>query len=187
MYQILLRKFNIRPQEAGFTFLLILSAVFLGGFISTFDVVAHALFFEQWNQSDFSLVYLFGGGGGILFFGIYSLLHKRLSYKFFHFLILTLITLVVLIYLLSYMLQNTEALAFAGLALMFPVNLLLLLSFWRYNRKLLLPEQTKRTFPLIEFGFFLGVVIACLVMFLLLRYFNHQVLPPVAMFFLMGI
>jgi uncharacterized protein with PQ loop repeat len=61
--------------------LLFISAFFLGGFLSSFDIISHAIFFEHWNQQDFSMVYLFSGGFGIILFSIYTILHKRVSYK----------------------------------------------------------------------------------------------------------
>lgn len=187
MYQILLKALNIEKQEAGMSLFLFISAVLLGGFLGSFDVVSHAIFFEHWSQADFPIVYFLGGAFGLILFGIYAMLHKRLPYKVFHFLNLSLIGLIVIIYFVLYFFQPGEIVTFAGLVIMFPVNILLLLTFWRYCRKLLLPEQTKRIFLLIEFGVFTGIATICLIIFFFLGIYQHSVIALMALFSLLGL
>ena len=182
MQQSFLRKLNIRDKEGGLSILLFISAFFLGGFICSYDIVSHAIFFERWSQQDFSMVYLFSGGFGIVLFSIYTFLHKRLSYKLFHFINTTLVMGLVVAFFTLYIIRPDEIISFAGLALMFPVNLLAMLTFWRFKRKLLLPEQTKRIFPFVEFGFVAGVVVVCAGIFLLLRNYTYHIIIPAAIF-----
>lgn len=187
MYQVFLRKINIGRQEAGFAWLLFFSAFFLGAFLSCFDITAHSIFFEHWEQQDFPLVYVFSGILGLLLFGLYTFLHKRLAYKFFYFLNISIITILVVAYTIFYFIQADEVISFIGLVLMFPVNLLAIISFWRYKRKLLLPEQAKRLFPFIDFGFISGIVLVCMGSFFLLRIYDHTVILPLTVLFLLAL
>ena len=81
MHSQLLRKLNISGDETRPTLLLFLSAILLGGFLSTFDILCHSIFLANWQAEDITLAYIFSGALGMLLFGLYTYLHKRLHYK----------------------------------------------------------------------------------------------------------
>ncbi len=176
MFASLLKKLNIERQEAGFFSLLFLSAFFLGAYLCIFDVTAHAIFFEDWNQEDMLLAYIFSGILGILLFFVYSLLHKRVSYKLFNNINLTIILAATIIYFGLYYLRFSIIVSFAGLIIMFPLNALSLLTFWRYYRKLLKPIQTRRLFPILEAGVVFGTVICACLLAGHLNFFDYKTL-----------
>jgi AAA family ATP:ADP antiporter len=180
IYSLLLRKLHIERQEAGFIFLLLFSSAVLGIYLSTFDIVAHTIFFEKWQQKDMILAYVFSGLLGIVIFFFYSFLHKRISFKIFNFINLLFILLLTLSFFVLYYTGPDEIITFAGLVIMFPLNLLSLLTFWRYYRKLLKPVQTKRLFPILDTGLALGTVVSTLIIIFLLSYFSYQTLGVVA-------
>ncbi len=185
MYKKLLGRLNIDSGEVVFTILLTLSAFVLGVFLCTYDIIAHALFFEKWKQEDFALVYVFSGSLGIILFFIYSFLHKRISFKLFHFLTSLLIVLVAGFFITYYFISPGDYSTFFLLVSMFPVNLLALLIFWRYQRKILLPEQTKRIFPVLETGLIAGIAVAAFSTVLLLRIYDYHVLAVISVLFLL--
>ena len=184
MNNILLRKLNIKHQEIAFTILITLSAFILGVFLCSYDIIAHALFFERWEQKDIPLVYAFSGGLGLVLFFIYSFFHKRISFKLFHFLTSSLILIITGGILTYYFISPGDLSTFFLLVSMFPVNLLALLTFWRYQRKVLLPEQTKRIFPILEAGLISGIAVTAYSTVLLLRIFDYHILAVISAFFL---
>jgi ATP:ADP antiporter, AAA family len=181
MYASLLRKLSIERKEAGFIFLLFFSAIVLGTYLCTFDIVAHTIFFEQWAQKDMIMAYLFSGVFGMLLFFMYSLLHKRVSFKVFNTINLSIIFLSTLVYFVLYFYSANKFTTFGGLVFMFPLNLLSLLTFWRYYRKLLRPAQTKRLFPILETGLALGMVASSVLAVLLLNYSSYRILGGITL------
>ncbi len=184
MHKKLLRRLNIRTGEVTFTLLLTLTAFVLGIFLCSYDIIAHALFFEKWEQKDIAMVYIFSGGLGIVLFFIYSFLHKRISFKLFHFLTSFLILIVVGFFITYYFLSPGDSSSFFILVSIFPVNVLAILAFWRYQRKILLPEQTKRIFPILEAGLATGVAIAAFSTVLLIQVFDYHILIGITALFL---
>ena len=184
MNKKLIKRLNIDSGEVIFTLLLGLSAFVLGVFLCTYDIIAHTLFFEKWEQKDIPMVFVFSGGLGIILFYIYSFLHKRISFKLFHFLTSLLILIVVSFFIAFYYAMPEDYGSFFLLVSVFPVNALGLLSFWRYQRKVLLPEQTKRIFPILETGLVAGIAIAAYSEVFLIREFDYHILTTISAFFL---
>ncbi|MBN1598115.1 MAG: HEAT repeat domain-containing protein [Bacteroidales bacterium] len=171
MYRFIIRKLNIDRREVTFSFFMFITSGILGVFLSTFDIVTHAIFLEKFNQNDLTLAYLFSGVLGIIMFFIYSQAFKRLSVKVFNFINLFIILAATSIYFYFFFFWDTLWAGFFGLVVMFPVNLLALLNFWRYLRKVLHPHQMRRLYPKVEFGFILGMITGSfLVTGVLLRY-----------------
>ncbi len=182
MYSLLLRILNIKRSEVGFTFLMFLSAGILGIFLSTFDIAAHAIFLDNQELSsrDMGMVYLFSGVLGILVFTIFAQAYKRLSAKVFYFINLLIVLSGISLYLYFYIFHTSLLTSFFGLVIMFPVNLLAILNFWRYLRKLLYPEQSRRLLPVVEFGFILGVVSGGLLVLMMLMHVDYFVIPLIS-------
>lgn len=164
--------------------MLTLSAFVLGIFLCTYDIIAHALFFEKWEQEDIAMAYIFSGSLGIILFFIYSFLHKRITFKLFHFLTSFLILLSAGFFIGFYFSVQGETSSFFMLVSMFPINLLALLAFWRYQRKVLLPEQTKRLIPIVETGLITGIALSAFLTVLLLRVYEYHILTGISVLFL---
>lgn len=167
------RRLNINKKEAGFIFFLFISAGFLGIFLSTFDIAAHAVFLNNFDPKVLANVYLASGLLGFIIFLIYRNVFPHLTVKLFSFINQTIILLVVVVYLLLNFSNPSKPTIFLGMVLMFPVNLLALLNFWRYIRRLLMPLQYRYASPIIEFGFIGGVLIGSYGIIGLLLYFEE--------------
>ena len=183
MQNKLLRRLNIYSGEVTYTILLALSSVMLGAFLCSYDLAAHALFFEKWKQEDLAMVYLISGVLGLILFFVYSFLHKRISFKIFHFIIFLLAILLVGFFIGNYY-YSSDTGSFFVLVSMFPVNLLVLLAFWRYQRKVLLPDQTKRLFPILETGLVAGIVFMAYSSVIILKSYHHHILIGLSGLFL---
>lgn len=184
MFKKLFRRLNIKTGEVTFTLLLTLSAFILGVFLCSYDLIAHAVFFEKWEQKDMAMVFVISGGLGIVLFFIYSFFHKRLSFKLFHFFISFLVLLVVGFFFTYYYFSPDNSGSFFLLVSVFPVNVLILLEFWRYQRNLLFPEQSKRIFPILEAGLVAGIAAVAYSSVLILRQYDYHVLSGITVAFL---
>ena len=156
-----------------------LSAAVLGIFLSTFDIAAHTIFLgdEKLASRDLGMVYLFSGALGVLIFAIFSQAYKRLSAKSFNFINLFIILSTISLYIYFRLFDPNVWSSFFGLVVMFPVNLLAILNFWRYLRNLLHPGQSRRLFPFIELGFILGIIGGGLSVVFLLTQFDYEIIP----------
>jgi hypothetical protein len=181
MYSFLLRKLNIEKNETGFFILLFISACSLGVFLSTFDIAAHSLFFDTLLQKDLALLYIFSGLFGLILFNIYALVFRRLTVKLFNFIILSVLLLVILGYVYFNHFQPSKWTAFFGLAMMYPINLLALLNFWRYVRKLIQPLQLRNTSYIIELGIVLGIICGGYGIIWILWHFDFNLIPKITL------
>lgn len=190
MYSLLLRRFNIMHAEGPFSILMFITAGFLGIFLSSFDIAAHAIFLDQLDQKDLALAYLASGILGMVIFSIYAQVFKRLKAKSFYFINSTIILAITLAYFYFYLFNTQLWSAFLGLVVMFPVNLLALLNFWRYLTKMVQPAQARRIRPFIELGFILGAIGGSFLVIIILRNFDYYIIPlmtlvAMAMMFIM--
>jgi AAA family ATP:ADP antiporter len=181
MYSYLLKRLRVEKGEAGFIILLFISAASLGIFLSTFDIAAHALFFDMMQQKDLALVYLVSGTIGLVIFNIYSLSFRRVTVKLFNFIILFVLLIVSIAYFSFSLLGPNKWFAFLSLTLMFPLNLLALLNFWRYVRKLLHPLQLRNTSGIIELGLVIGIIGGGYGIIGILLFFNYYLIPIVTL------
>jgi AAA family ATP:ADP antiporter len=181
MYSFLLRKLNVERNEAGFIILLFISACSLGTFLSTFDVAAHSVFLDKMPQKDLALVYLFSGILGLIIFNIYSLSFRRISVKLFNLIILSVFLIVTTGYFLFNLIQPNKWTAFLSLTLMFPINLLALLNFWRYVRKLLQPVQLRKVSGFLELGVVIGIIVGGYGIIGILLFYSYYLIPIVTL------
>ncbi|MCG8699816.1 MAG: hypothetical protein MI922_17310 [Bacteroidales bacterium] len=159
MYVILSRLFNIKREEAGLSLLYALSALLIGFFISGFDILAHVIFFHSNTTYSFPIIYISAGVFGLGIFIIYSIALRKLTTRFFV-LVNFIATLVILVIVyVGVLIQTMPYSNYLPIVVMFPVNILFVMAFWRYGRSLFHAEQTKQVFPLAELFFYLGIII----------------------------
>ena len=151
---------QIRKQERGLLLLIFIQAVFTGIFFGGFDISLHAIFFNVHGPSTVPDAYIVSGIAGIFFMLIYIYLSTRLPFKLF--IIGNYIVTIIIascIFYFSSVEVNTRFIGI-GFALMFPINIIIFLSFWRNVREILTPQQTKRLNVIIQLGFYGGIVAA---------------------------
>ena len=74
---------NIETGEQASVMLLIFQSVFLGVFYGTFDISAHSLFLEVFEQSMIPKAFLVSGVVGIVMTSIYAWLQSRIRFSIF--------------------------------------------------------------------------------------------------------
>ena len=74
---------NIESGEEASVMLLIFQSVFLGIFYGTFDISAHALFLEEFEQAMIPRAFLVSGFVGIIMTSVYAWLQSRIRFSLF--------------------------------------------------------------------------------------------------------
>ena len=74
---------NIESGEERSVLLLIFQSVFLGTFYGTFDISAHALFLEEFEQAMIPRAFLVSGIIGIVLTSLYAGLQSRVRFSLF--------------------------------------------------------------------------------------------------------
>lgn len=149
---------KIERKEIGLLLLMFIQAGFIGIFIGGFDISMHAIYLSYFNPVSISKVYLYSGIAGILIMGIYTYFSTRFPFRFFillNYIIVFLLTVIILFFVVFI---PHEKFVSAGFALMFPLNIMIFLNFWRAQREILKPVQTKRLSVILQFAFYGGIV-----------------------------
>lgn len=133
--------------------------VFLSGFfLSTFDIIVHINFFNYFGYKYLASAYIISGLFGVAITFLYAELYKRIGTKLFFFLVLTFIILISSVFYFWHFIDNFGYAYYFGMVILFPINTLMLLVLWRFGRKLLYPEKTRKLFPIIKSSLLLGLI-----------------------------
>lgn len=128
-----------------------------GFFISAFDVNVHSLFFEFFGYKYLATTYILGGFTGMVTMYIFTLVYKRVNTKTLSFLSITAIVLLTGVYLIAQIFWPISWIYYYGMVIFFPSNILLIITLWRYARKLFKPAYTRILLPRIKLVFFAGI------------------------------
>ncbi|MFO7659037.1 MAG: hypothetical protein R6W78_18405 [Bacteroidales bacterium] len=160
MFKLTLKIFNIKKQEIWVLVLLCLQALLTGFFIGGFDISVHAVFLNSFEYSHIPEALIVSGISGLIIFWVYTFLSTRLSFRFF--LLFNYLLLLASTYALFYVaaIEYNSELIKIGFALMFPMNMVVYLNFWRSTREVFTPAQAKRLLIYIQVAFYCGIVAA---------------------------
>ena len=151
---------GIAKQEITVLFLTMLQALFAGIYLAGFDITMHAVFLDSYTTAEFPEIYISSGILGIVLMFFYIFFSTRMKFRLFVlFNYLVVFFLSVIIYFYSSPGFNKEYIKF-GFALMFPMNIILFLTYWRSMREVFTPRQTKRLFVYLQVSFYGGMVAA---------------------------
>ena len=149
---------RIFTKESLILALLTLGGFILGFFISSYDILTHLIFLSGGDASEFSHVFVFSGVFGTLVFMYYSSIVRVLKAKLFIALNYALVMIYLAAYIFVLLYKPHPLISTVGIIVMFPMNIFILMSFWRHCRVILKPEQTKKFFKSIESSLILGYV-----------------------------
>lgn len=160
MRKYILDLFNIKEDESGRVFLLLIQSVFLGTFYGAFDIGASALFLDAYPSEMIPKAFLISGIAGIIMTSTYSYFHNRIVFSRLS--VITLFVLTVLSGLMwyGYELTNEKWLSFTVFVMLGPLNIVGLLSFWGTVSRLFSLRQGKRLFGLVDTGQVIGIVLS---------------------------
>jgi hypothetical protein len=179
MLKKILRIFAVKKQELWILFLTTMQALLVGAFIAGFDISMHAVFLHAYPYTDIPEIYIISGILGIAIMFVYTFFSTRMPFRIFILLnYLVILFLAIVVYFYSYLEFNREYIRYA-FALMFPMNIMLYLNFWRSMREVFTPPQTKRLIIHLQIAFYGGIVAASygIILYLYQTYeFQHIIL-----------
>ncbi len=156
-----------------------IQAFVMGIFIAAFDIRAHAVFFNEFSNDYFAYAYVVSGILGTITFFIYSLAFKRMPLKLFAFINYSIVAAVVIAFEYLPLYFTDRQIIFLYLAAMFPLNLLLILTYWRVSRKLFKREQSRRITPVLDIGLFSGIIVTGFLVMGMLYFVRFKTLIPI--------
>ncbi len=179
MFRKILKIFGVEKNEIWILFLTTMQAILVGAYIGGFDIAMHAVFLHSYPFTEIPEIYIISGILGIVMMFFYTFFSTRLSFRIFIFInYLIILALSLVIYYYSYIDFNQEYIRY-GFALMFPMNIMVFLNFWRSMREIYTPPQTKRLIIHLQIAFYGGIVAASYGIILYLyqtREFQHIIL-----------
>jgi hypothetical protein len=158
MIQIYPKQQEIRKETPLYRSYLLMALV-AGIFLAGFDILVHAHFLERMGYKYLATSYILGGITGITLTYLYASFFRRVYVLKLNAIINTLILLSTTFYLVGSLLFPSKELAYYGMVILFPVNILMVLSLWRYGRKMLFPQQSKTISSKLNFYFWCGTAL----------------------------
>jgi AAA family ATP:ADP antiporter len=166
------RFFSLPGNESGKKttgLILLAQSIFLGIFLGAFDVTAHSLFLEIFDEKIMARGYIVSGLSGIILTSLYNWLHTRMQLKNFVVINLLLVTSITLFLWFVLILSPSKWLIFVIFIMMGPLNILAMLGFWGTTR-LFSTKSMKGLFALTDTGLIIGIIIVCYTIPLLLSF-----------------
>ncbi len=150
--------------------LLIFQSVFLGIFYGTFDISAHALFLEVFEQAMIPRAFLVSGIIGIILTSLYAWLQSRIRFSVFSVINLFMVAVLTLFARFGFNLVDSKWTIFVVFIMMGPLNIIALLGFWGTVGRIFTLRQGKRLFGLIDTGQIIGIIVSSYAIPLLLSF-----------------
>jgi len=168
--KIINKSLNIKDDEQQAVYLLLLQTVFLGVFLSIFDITSTAMFMDTYGEEMLSKAFLVSGLVGFALTAGYSKLQSILPFSKLIVINLITISLITLMLRLGFELTSNKFLVFLVFVMMGPLNLLGLVGFWGMATRLFSLRQGKRLFSLIDSGQIIGMITISLMVPVLLTW-----------------
>lgn len=153
---------NIESGEEASVMLLLFQSMFLGIFYGTFDISAHALFLEFFEQDMIPRAFLVSGVVGIVITSLYAWLQSRIRFSVFSVLNLMLVAALTVLMRFGFGFGGLEVkwIVFGIFVMMGPINIIALLGFWGTVGRIFTLRQGKRLFGLIDTGQIIGIIVS---------------------------
>lgn len=150
---------NIEVEERKLVLILLSQSIFLGIFYGAFDIGAHTLFLDTFDEEMIPKAFAISGLAGIILTTLYSKIQTRISFSTLS--VINLITVAVFTVLLrlGFEVYTSEWLVFFVFVMMGPLNILALLGFWGTVGRMFTLRQGKRLFGLVDTGQILGIIL----------------------------
>lgn len=169
---IINKALNIKEGEQLAVYLMLLQTVFLGVFLSIFDISATAMFMDVYGEKMLSKAFLISGLIGFALTAGYSKLQAVIPFSRLIVINLITISLITLLLRLGFEFSSSKVLVFLVFIMMGPLNLLGVVGFWGMASRLFTLRQGKRLFGLIDSGQIIGMIIISLMVPVLLGWLS---------------
>jgi AAA family ATP:ADP antiporter len=164
MYTFILKVLKIRPKEVFTLGVTCLQAIFIGVYLASFDIGSHTIFLDTFQTDQIPLAFVISGIFGVLLMSIYTFFSSRVSFRaftVFNYLIISIITILLFYYAEFGDLINLDVFGYPLMlpfTLMFPINIIILLTFWHSMNNIYIADQSRRLLPYIQLSHVGGIV-----------------------------
>jgi len=150
---------NVEIEERKLVLVLLSQSIFLGIFYGAFDIGAHTLFLDTFDEEMIPKAFTISGLAGIILTTLYSKIQSRISFRALS--VINLVTVAVFTVLLRFGFEvyDSKWLIFFIFVMMGPLNILALLGFWGTVGRMFTLRQGKRLFGLVDTGQILGIIL----------------------------
>jgi AAA family ATP:ADP antiporter len=165
MYSFILKVLKIRPKEIFTLGVTCLQAIFIGVYLASFDIGSHAIFLDTFQTDQIPLAFVISGIFGVLLMSVYTFFSSRVPFRTFatfNYLAISIITILLFYYAEFGDLINLDLFGYPLMlpfTLMFPVNIIVLLTFWYSMNNIYIADQSKRLLPYIQLSHIGGIVL----------------------------
>jgi AAA family ATP:ADP antiporter len=165
MFNYILRLLKIRPKELIMVILTSLQAICIGIFLASFDIGSHAIFLDTFQTDQIPMAFIISGLFGVIIMSLYTFFSSRVSFRLFtvfNYLIIGIATIFIFYYAEFYELIKLSAFGYPLMmpfTLMFPINIIVLLSFWQSINNVYIGDQSRRILPYIKLAHIGGIVL----------------------------
>jgi len=142
-----------------------LQAICVGVYLASFDIGSHAIFLDKFQTDQIPLAFIMSGLFGVILMSIYTFFSSRISFRIFtifNYLIIGIITILLFYFAEFRDLVNLQARGYPLMlpfTLMFPFNIIVLLTFWHSVNNIYIRDQSKRLLPYIQLSHIGGIVL----------------------------
>jgi ATP:ADP antiporter, AAA family len=148
---------GVESGEESTVSMLLTQSVFLGIFFAAFDITAHSLFLSIFDEKMLARGYALSGIAGIIFTSVYYLLQTRIKYRLLALINLSFVAAVTVLLWLALIFSPTNLIIFIVFILAGPLNILLLIIFWRTTEYLIARSKGKRLVRIADAGLLIGI------------------------------
>jgi AAA family ATP:ADP antiporter len=165
MFNFILKVLKIRPREVFMLLLTSLQAICIGTFLASFDIGSHILFLDTFQSDQIPLAFIMSGLFGIILMSIYTFFSSRMPFRIFtvlNYLLIGITTILLFYYAEFRDLVNLNVFGYPVMlpfTLMFPLNIIILLTFWNSINKIYIGDQSKRLLPYLQLSHIGGIVL----------------------------
>ena len=150
---------GIESGEKSTVSMLLTQSVFLGIFFGAFDITAHSLLLSIFDEKMLARGYVVSGIAGILLISLYSWFKKRLQFRNFAIINLSVVTTLTLFLWSALILSPAKWMILIVFIMLGPLNILALLGFWGTTDRLFIFKQGRKMFRLVDAGLIIGIII----------------------------
>lgn len=181
---------SLKLNEFFVCLLICIQAFLLGSFLVIFDIASHIHFIETYGAGMMPKAFLISGILGFLYMSVYVFFSNRLNFRLFIFInYLLILALLIILFndenILQAQIMNIPLMM--PFTLMLPVNIIVMLLFWRSVRNIFSPERNRILSSSIKTALISGMILSSFVLLALFYFPWDRNLMMVTVIFLLSV
>jgi ATP:ADP antiporter, AAA family len=152
---------GIESGEKYMVSMLLAQALFLGIFIGAFDISAHSLFLEIFDEKMLAKGYIASGLAGVILLSIYFFLQGWKKFRNFGFINLIAVSAITLLLWISLVNNPSKWTIFLVFIMLGPLNILSIMGFRTTAGAMFSHVKGKRLFAIVDTSLIVGIIVSC--------------------------